>query len=95
MRRHAQKAPHCFHAVLSLHSLEVETLGDCSVSSIVCSHGVTPYGKRDSRQGMGCDKVVLKCLRKAGTVMWVSRDAKSASMLSTPEMQDMDAWICA
>ena len=65
------------------------------MSSIVCSLGVTPDGRRDSRQGVGCGKEVLKDLRKACTGRCVSREAASASMFSTPGMRLMDACILA
>ena len=65
------------------------------MSSIVCSLGVTPDVRRDSRQGVGCGKEVLKDLRKACTGRCVSRKDASASMFSTPGMRLMDACILA
>ena len=65
------------------------------MSSIVCSLGVTPDGRRNSRQGFGCGKEVLKDLRNACTGRWVSREAALASMFSTPGMRLMDACILA
>ena len=65
------------------------------MSSIVCSLGVTPDGRRDSRQGVGCGNEVLKDLRKACTGRCVSREAASDSMFSTPGMRLMDACILA
>ena len=59
------------------------------MGSIVCSLGITPDGRRDSRQGVGCGKEVLKDLRNAYTGRWVSREAASASMFSTPGMRFM------
>ena len=51
--------------------------------------------RRDSRQGVGCGKELLKDLRKACTGMCVIREAASASMFSTPGMRLMDACILA
>ena len=65
------------------------------MSSIVCSLGVTPDGRRDSRQGVGCGKEVLKDLRKECTGRCVSHEAASASMFSTPGMRLMDTCILA
>ena len=65
------------------------------MSSIVCSLGVTPDGRRDIRQGVGCGKEVLQDLRKACTGRCVSQEAASASMFSTPGMRLMDACILA
>ena len=48
------------------------------MSSIVCSLSVTPDGRRDSRQVVGCGKEVLKDLSKSCTGRCVSREAASA-----------------
>ena len=44
-----------------------EAFCDCFASSIVCSLSVTPYGRRDIRQGVSCEKEVLNYLRNAVT----------------------------
>ena len=44
-----------------------EAFGDCFVIIMVCSLGVTPDGKRYSRQGVSCGKEVLIDLINAGT----------------------------
>ena len=61
--------------------------------SIICSLGVTPDGRRDSLQGVGCGKEVLKYLRNTCTGRWVIHEAALASIFSTPGMRLMDAWI--
>ena len=93
MRSHAQKASHFSKPCYLAESGSVEALGDCFVSSIVCSPVVTPDGRRDSLQGVGCGKVVLKCLINMGTGRYIILEDASASMFSTPVMRDMDAWI--
>ena len=45
-----------------------EAFGDYFVGSMVCSLGVTPDGRSDSRQGVLCGKDVLKDLINASTV---------------------------
>ena len=62
---------------------------------MVCSLGVTPDGRRDSRQGIGCGKEVLKYFRNLGTGRCVSLKSASVSVLSTPGIWEMDAWIFA
>ena len=90
MRSHVQKLSHCFNAVLSLRSREVE-----SVSIMVCSPGVNQDGRRDSLQGVGCGKEVLNYWINVCTGRWVSLEAASTSMFSTSGMRFMDAWIFA
>ena len=62
---------------------------------MLCIPGVTPDGRRDNRQGVGCGKVVLKYLRNTGTSRCVSIEATSASIFSTPVMWEMGEWIIA
>ena len=62
---------------------------------MVFSLGVTPDGRRYSRQGAGCGKEVLNYFRNTGTGRCVSIKSASASIFLTPGMQDMDAWIFA
>ena len=72
-----------------------KAFGDCFVSSMVCSLGVTPDGRRYSLQGVGCGKEVLNDFINTGTGRCVSLKAASDLMFSTTGMQDMDAWIFA
>ena len=62
---------------------------------MVCSLGVTLYGSRDSRQGVSCAKEVLNDLINVGIGRFVSLESASASMLLTPGIRVMDAWIFA
>ena len=70
-----------------------EALGENLVISMVCSLGVNPDDRRDSRQGVSCGKEVLNDLRNTGTGRCVSLEAASAAMFSTLEMLVMDAWV--
>ena len=44
-----------------------EAFSDCFVGSMLCTFGVTPDVRRDSRQGISCGKEVLNELRNVGT----------------------------
>ena len=48
--------PRC---VVLAKARSVEDFGDCFVSIMVCSLSVTPDGRMDSRQSVGCGKEVL------------------------------------
>ena len=51
------------------------------------------HGRRNSRKGYCCGKTELKRWVKSVTVRWVSRDAASASWLSTLEMRTTDMCV--
>ena len=53
--------------IVSTLSGSEEAFGECFVSIMVCSLGVTLYGRRDRRQGVNCGKEVLNDLINAGT----------------------------
>ena len=79
--------PHC---VFLVESGSGEALGENLVISMVCSLGVNPDDRRDSRQGVSCGKEVLNDLRNTGTGRCVSLEAASALMFSTPGMREME-----
>ena len=62
---------------------------------MVCSLSITPDGRRDSHQSVGCVKEVLKDFINEGPSRGVSLEAASTSMFPTPGIWDMDTWIFA